>query len=567
MSTTNDAPREVQETLTPDETPEWSPYDPPGEADLPGSSPAPAHPTGEVEEVADVIDNGVWKLVQPDETGLGWTLMQFLKQSDCWRYCPELDHWLKWDKKCWKADPKKAAISQFVEYLLCQLEDTGYFQLERHYMSGDMSPDEVKKVTKESWGLYMKVIKKVKTIVGIRRMVEWLQTFPSLQVTIDELDPAHLIPFQDQVGVVDFEAGTLTWREHHPGDMNTGVIPFDFDPEAENEELDAFLEKVQPPELFTGDTPEDQRKSRDEYVAYLFRALGYSLTGSSSEEKFFTLIGETAANGKTTLLELAVESVGPTYGSYMSSRELINRRSDRHAAGIAVLQGKRLVVTSDPGKGTLDESTVKEIASSTTVSADRKHKDPLNFPRSFKVWIATNHRLRINTTDSGTWRRMVPFDFKVSIPDAEQDTTLKARLKREAGQAMLRKMVDGLQEYLERGLSVEPPEVIEARGEWKEDSNPVIAFLREVTDQDQPRETWSPMSATKIYGIAREWYESQGRGNFIPALSEFGKLLREVGLEDKRTKHGVEYVFPPIRAEWLSDQGDPRVPRRLRSVS
>ena len=94
-------------------------------------------------------------------------------------------------------------------------------------------------------------------------------------------------------GVVDLRTGTL--RAGSPDDRMTLHTDVPFEPAARCPRWERFLDEV-----FAGD---------DELIGYIARALGYSLTGDTSEQCLFTCYG-TGANGKSVFLTIAREIAG-----------------------------------------------------------------------------------------------------------------------------------------------------------------------------------------------------------------------------------------------------------------
>src|SRR5690606_13575451 len=88
-------------------------------------------------------------------------------------------------------------------------------------------------------------------------------------------------------GTIDLRTGKL--REHRRPELHTKVVPVEYDPDAECPTWIAFLEQI-----MGGD---------QELIGFVQRAVGYSLTGVTSEQVLFFGLG-TGANGKSTFLEV-----------------------------------------------------------------------------------------------------------------------------------------------------------------------------------------------------------------------------------------------------------------------
>ena len=89
----------------------------------------------------------------------------------------------------------------------------------------------------------------------------------------------------------------------------------------------SFLEQI-----FNGDT---------ELVTFMQRLVGYALTGRTTEHKLFFLYGN-GRNGKSVFLN-TLTNLYADYARRAASETFLNSRGDKHATGLAGLQGARLV--------------------------------------------------------------------------------------------------------------------------------------------------------------------------------------------------------------------------------
>ena len=95
---------------------------------------------------------------------------------------------------------------------------------------------------------------------------------------------------------MDLRTGERT--PHKPEHFITKLVHFDYRPEKSTEIFFPFLKRIM------GATETDESKLRAaQMIDFLQKAIGYSLTGVTSEKAVFILWG-TGDNGKTTLLEL-----------------------------------------------------------------------------------------------------------------------------------------------------------------------------------------------------------------------------------------------------------------------
>jgi putative DNA primase/helicase len=121
----------------------------------------------------------------------------------------------------------------------------------------------------------------------LRAMVTVASTEPDIPVLVDQLDadPWKLVVGN---GTLDLRTGELHASER--GDFLTRQTDVPWDADAACPTFDAFLERILPD---------------DEVRAFVQRAVGYSLTGLSTEHVLFICYGG-GANGKSTLMEVVL---------------------------------------------------------------------------------------------------------------------------------------------------------------------------------------------------------------------------------------------------------------------
>jgi P4 family phage/plasmid primase-like protien len=241
-------------------------------------------------------------------------------------------------------------------------------------------------------------------------------------------------------GVLDLSTGELL---EDPGpayvSRRCGV---EFAPEATAPRWEKFLA-----EIMLGDP---------ELVEYLRRCVGYWLTGSCREQKFWLLHGARGQNGKGTFLNAIQKLLGPASGAF--GPDLICRREGQAKWDLGRLEGLRLVYVNEaPPSGALSVETVKNIVSEDKISGENKHQAPRDFSPSHKVVWALNDLPEI-PSDPALFRRvrLIPFDFHAEVPDDNLATTLEAELP-----GILAWAAQGAREWLEGGLRC--PEKVLAR--------------------------------------------------------------------------------------------------------
>jgi putative DNA primase/helicase len=267
-------------------------------------------------------------------------------------------------------------------------------------------------------------------MLGLAESAEWLVVEP------DDLDADPML-LNVENGTLDLRSAAL--REQRPSDLLTKLAPVAYDAEAECPTFDRFLVDVVPDE---------------EVRTYLQSAIGYSLTGDTSEQCLFLPEGP-GANGKSTLLE-AVMGVLGDYARHADASTFTTQPRRGVRSDLARLQGARLVVATEiEDDARLAEVLVKQATGGEKIVASRLYRDEFEFRPEFKAFLAVNRLPEVRGDDHAIWRRIrrVPFPTKVERPDKRMPEKLRAE---RAG--ILAWMVRGCLRWQREGLY--PPRAV-----------------------------------------------------------------------------------------------------------
>jgi len=322
------------------------------------------------------------------------------------RFNVSAQRWLIWDGTRWVGD-EDGEIHRFAKTVPGMIKDHA-----AHVTDTDLAKAMRKWASKsESAGALSAMVRVAETEVGV-------------PVVASDLDQdLHL--FGCSNGLVDLRNGKL--YPHNRDLLITNQSPVAYNPQAKCPLWGKFLS-----EILNGDK---------EYARFLQVALGYSLTGETSEQVMFLMHG-TGQNGKSTFLEV-VRHVMADYARQADFNSFMETRNDGPRNDLARLVGARFVVASEgKARGRLDEQVVKQLTGQDTVPARFLYKEFFEFRPTGKIWLSSNHRPEIMGTDLAIWRRIKLLPFTVTIPPEKKDDDLQAKLLAE-GQGILAWMVRG----------------------------------------------------------------------------------------------------------------------------
>jgi putative DNA primase/helicase len=358
------------------------------------------------------------------------------------RYCDLWRTWLGWDGVRWVADNTGAVWRLAKETVTAMYEDAAALQDEN--ARTDLAKHTLKSESE----------------ARIRAMIELAKTEPGIPIVPAELDADPWL-LNVKNGTVDLRTGKL--RPQRRDDRLTKLAPVAYDPDVRADLWESFLARILPdPEL----------------RAFVQRAVGYSITGLTTEERLFFAYGPTAT-GKSTFLG----AITAALGEYAMTADFETFLARPNVTGgprndIARLAGARLVVSQEVDDGKrLAEGLIKQVTGGDRISARFLHKETFEFEPAFTLWLSANNRPRVRHDDDALWRRILQIPFVVQIPEGERSPTLKARLRaEEVGSAVLAWAIRGCLQWQHSGLGV-PPAVRETTEEYRGEMDPLREFL------------------------------------------------------------------------------------------
>ncbi len=325
-------------------------------------------------------------------------------------------------------------------------------------------------------------------------------------------------------GTLDLHSGEL--RDHDRSDFITRVATVAYTPEAACPLWEAFLLRC-----MGGDA---------ELVRFLQRAVGYSLTGHTSEQTLFMLYG-TGANGKSTFLETIRALLGD-YATQADFTTFLKRDGEGVRNDLARLVSTRFVSAVEADAGApLAESLVKQVTGGDIITARFLFREFFEFRPSFKLWLAANHKPTVRGSDHGIWRRIRLVPFTVTIPKKERDPHLLDKLGQELP-GILAWAVRGAMEWKRGGLGA-PVAVEAATARYQAEMDAFGGFLADCCVEGEGERA----TARDLYEAYLHWCETNGeRARSKKALS---MGLRERGYRSVRTSRARGWEGLRLREE------------------
>lgn len=437
------------------------------------------------------------------------------------RYCPPWEKWLIWTGSHWRIDdqldieklsadvPRQlrthaAALLKQVAEIAARCHDLvniypvppEYLQLREKQKNLTAKVDRVTELA----GKLEATAKRNGMLLAARHRVVILHT---------DLDQGHYL-LNCKNGTLDLTTGTL--RPHDRADLLTHDCEIPYRADATCSNWLAFLWST-----FKGDA---------ELIAFIQRAIGYSLTGSVKEQVFLLCHG-VGSNGKSVFLNILRKLLG-RLAIQAAPDLLMLDKNRRHPTEQADLFSKRLVVCQETEEGRrFNETLVKQLTGGDGIRTRRMHEDFWEFNPTHKIWLSTNHKPEIRGTDHAIWRRIRLIPFNVKFTDdgpARKDPDMEAKLTAELP-GILAWAVDGCLAWQRQGLKPAAA-VTEATQNYQSEMDVLAAWMKDCCVVKKHCET----KAADLYASYCAWCEQTGE--FAEKQRKFGMRLKERGFDN-----------------------------------
>jgi len=274
---------------------------------------------------------------------------------------------------------------------------------------------------------------------------------------------------------------------------------------------------------------------------YFLKHLATNLLGGNTAQKFHILTGS-GSNGKSMITNLTSTALGD-YACTVPISLFTQRRKGSGSAAPEVirLKGRRFVTMQEPDEAiALNTGLMKEITSGENMYARDLFKSGTEFEVQAKFHLACNDKPKINTTDGGTWRRLVVINFlskfvpKPSEPNEfPMDETIQFKVKSKLwATPFLSYLVHLLKE--EKGIRklVAPPKVLEYTSEYQNDNDGISKFISEKISLLVEGDEITQVDKTMLRRVFKTWKDDNEQRTLSPTDLEkkmeqrFGKYPR-----------------------------------------
>lgn len=223
-------------------------------------------------------------------------------------------------------------------------------------------------------------------------------------------------------------------------------------------------------------------QSDQEMIAYIQKALGYSLTGDVGEEVMHFCFG-IGSNGKSVMANVIQDLMG----DYVSTAniDLMAVRETSASNDIARLAGARVVLANETKENQkLDDQKLKALVSTEMITARALYGEFFEFRPQFKIWLRGNHKPIVTDSSEGAWRRirLVPFDNQ--IPLDKKDYRLQDKLLSEK-EGILNWMIEGCLIWQKERLTKIPQRIQDASDGYREESDVLGEFIEDCCSEDK----------------------------------------------------------------------------------
>lgn len=421
------------------------------------------------------------------------------------KYCSVYKKWFIWNGKFWEQDE-----GTIVEYAIQCVRSI--------YTYADMLPAGDQRKALIQHAMRSESGNKIKLLITLAAGMKDLAIAP------DDWD-ANPWLLNCQNGTINLKTGKL--QPFNKADYITRICSASFDENCATPLWDTLLETI--------------TKGDADTIRYMQKALGYALTGDTSEQAMFMLYG-TGSNGKSTFLNI-FSAVMNTYAQSASSDAFMQKKNESVNNDIARLKGARFVTAIEMEENKrLAESLIKSMTGGDKLVTRFLYGEYFEYVPQFKVFLAANHKPIIRDTTHSIWRRIKLMPFENTFTEANRDKHFADKIMAKEMPGILAWAVKGCLLWQREGIQ-DPPSVKRATTEYRTEMDSFATFFEECCDAREGVRVSNKM--------LRSSYDEWCKDNGEYALSQrpFSQKLLEMGFEKKRSAStgAVEWIGLSIR--------------------
>lgn len=462
-------------------------------------------PTTEVQKIASSIMRNMdgLKVYSTTDEESGKRLVG--KYSTEMRWVWQKKRWYYWGGHRWLIDYDESVAGQRARESADDILDL-------------MKDEEMPPETRKKLFQYYTYLKSVR---GWNNALAALKTFPDMcaEATDFDLNPWLLGCLN---GTVELRGGVF--REGVREDMMTKCCLAMYDPDAKAPRFEQFMREIC---VRADGTPDP------ELVNWLWRFLGYCLTGLTTEQCFVFAWGD-GKNGKSTLIETFAALLND-YSQTIPVTVLMEsgkQFAQGNTPEFAKLHGARIAQSNETREGqAFSAADIKNLTGSDRITAVAKFEHPFTFIPHFKLLLRGNARPSFSAMDEGFKRRLyaVPFLAHFSPGSPGYDPNLQETFIGEMA-GILNYFVRGCLEWQKRPLHIDvPASMRDLRAEWIEEQVTFEDFIKDCCELGNSREFH--VEPKVLYDTFCLWARNQ------PGMRMSTKAFRQMM---DRYGHGVE---------------------------
>lgn len=307
------------------------------------------------------------------------------------------------------------SLSEYISSDLAEITQKVLLELSQEINTA--KDDDRKKYLKSLKSTFLRSIKQIFNTPFKRNVIE---------ATADKFADSSLVKRMDKTkhimgvgnGVLEFNGPEVRLLDHYhsyPITMYTETEYIPYDPE--NEYIKTVYKMLH--SLF----PANEMDAFDFIMYYLSTSLDWH-----PKESLFLIITGGGSNGKSILIEFFRETIGEMYARRMPLSFITEQtRTKSAAADPAMMEMKyaRFVNYSESERNErANIARIKELTGGDTMAGRQLYGEQENFKPNCNHLLATNHHLRIESTEHAVWRRFLTYKFKMTFkenPDPENE--------------------------------------------------------------------------------------------------------------------------------------------------